>query len=84
MHFEVFSDFALLEKEMTNGSLILKALKRILQVVLLQRVPVFIDVLYLINLRESSLSYLFDNLVLSDLLLAFFFITDLKLHKGFS
>lgn len=84
MHLEVFSDFALLEKEMTNGRLILKALQRILQVVLLQRIPVFIDVLYLINLREASLPYLFDNLVLSDLLLAFLFITDLKLHKGFS
>lgn len=69
---------------MANGSLILKALQRILQVVLLQRVPVFIDILNLINLRESSLSYLFDNLVLSDLLFSFFFITDLKLHKGFS
>lgn len=77
MHLEVFSDFALLEKVLTNGSLVLKALQRSLQVVLLQRIPVFILVLHLINLRESSLPYLFDNLVLPDLLLAFLIITTL-------
>ena len=77
MHLEVFSDFALLEEVLTNGSLVLKALQRSLQVVLLQSIPVFILVLHLINLRESSLPYLFDNLVLPDLLLAFLIITAL-------
>ena len=77
MHLEVFSDFALLEEVLTNGSLVLKALQRSLQVVLLQSIPVFILVLHLINLRESSLPYLFDNLVLPDLLLAFLIITTL-------
>lgn len=77
MHLEVFSDFALFEEELTDGSLVLKAFQRSLKVILLKRVPVFILVLYLINLRKSSLPYLFDNLVLSDLLLAFLLITAL-------
>lgn len=65
---EILPDCSLVEKEITNCNLIMKALQSRLKVVLLQCVFFTFFIFNFIDLSKTSLSYFFDDFVLTNFL----------------
>jgi hypothetical protein len=83
MIFVLLLNLSLLEKKLPNISLILEALDWDLQVILFESVSFMVAVLSLIDLGKATLTYLFNNLILSNLSFTSIFPASIHLKKGF-